>query len=310
MATPRPAGGPGDRGRGGRRRLRRRKPDPVPRRLGWAVGPRRRAPADRPDSRPRSPGPSCAIRGRDCRRSGCSSSVAPNCSGSATAAIAWRTAAAWRARSAMIVVAAWWWIALASLAAWLPFAWGRYALPLLPPTVLLLAEALVAAARGGGETRDRVASPQPSLSCVRWSPVGMHRRGRSSGLLATPGGVYDGEPRDEDGGAGSPPRRRSPSPALRAAAPGGEESETRGRDDGRSTRRRPRGRPLGAGALRPARAGGEAGGRGGDGGDAQEPVQGLLGRVRRAPPVRAGGRDPPHRLAGVRQERPLLRQGI
>ncbi len=64
----------------------------------------------------------------------------------AAAIIAWRTAAALRARSAMIVVAAWWWIALASLAAWLPFAWGRYALPLLPPTVLLLAEALVAAA--------------------------------------------------------------------------------------------------------------------------------------------------------------------
>ena len=49
VATPRPAGGPGGRVRGGRRRLHRREPDPVPRRVGWAVGPRRRAPADRPD---------------------------------------------------------------------------------------------------------------------------------------------------------------------------------------------------------------------------------------------------------------------
>ena len=41
-----------------------------------------------------------------------------------------------------------------------------------------------------------------------------------------------------------------------------------------------------------------------------QPVQGLFRRVRRASPVHARRRDSPHRLAGRRQDRSLLRQGI
>jgi hypothetical protein len=41
------------------------------------------------------------------------------------------------------VVVLWWWLALALVAAWIPFAWSRYALPLMPPAAVLLSDALV-----------------------------------------------------------------------------------------------------------------------------------------------------------------------
>ena len=42
------------------------------------------------------------------------------------------------------VVTLWWWLALVMVAAWIPFAWSRYALPLVPPAAVLLADSLVA----------------------------------------------------------------------------------------------------------------------------------------------------------------------
>ena len=48
-------------------------------------------------------------------------------------------------------IAAWWLIAFVSVTAWIPFSWSRYALPLLPPTVLLLGYAVnlaIGSARG------------------------------------------------------------------------------------------------------------------------------------------------------------------
>ncbi len=115
-----------------------------------------------------------------------------------------------------------------------------------------------------------------------------------------------------------PPARRDRRPARegrRAArrratvARAGRRLRDRGLTRGRTPTARspPPRRPR---PVRPARTARPAGGRGGDVGPAQEPVQGLLRRVRRAPPVRPRRRDPPHRLAGLRQDRPLLRQGI
>jgi hypothetical protein len=64
------------------------------------------------------------------------------------AVAAWRSVVAWRSGpAARRVVAAWFWIALALVAAWIPFPWERYALPVVPPAALLLADGLVAATR-------------------------------------------------------------------------------------------------------------------------------------------------------------------
>lgn len=42
-----------------------------------------------------------------------------------------------RERRGIVVVACWWGLSLGLLLAWMPFAWGRYALPLIPPTLLI-----------------------------------------------------------------------------------------------------------------------------------------------------------------------------
>ena|GEM_PF-1147245 len=43
-----------------------------------------------------------------------------------------------RARQGLAIVVCWWWVAFVLLLAWVPFAWGRYALPLLPATCLIV----------------------------------------------------------------------------------------------------------------------------------------------------------------------------
>ncbi|MGI9469334.1 MAG: hypothetical protein ACR2OA_19600, partial [Rubripirellula sp.] len=43
-----------------------------------------------------------------------------------------------RNRSVGIVVVLWWSIALLLLIMWMPFAWERYTLPIIPPTMLIL----------------------------------------------------------------------------------------------------------------------------------------------------------------------------
>ena len=42
-----------------------------------------------------------------------------------------------------LAVCIWWWVTLLAIGAWLPFAWPRYALPLLPPTAIVAASAAV-----------------------------------------------------------------------------------------------------------------------------------------------------------------------
>jgi len=59
---------------------------------------------------------------------------------------------AMRCLSARSVVVLWWWIALLAVTAWIPFPWPRYALPLLPPAAVLIADAVV-------ESLHAVASP-------------------------------------------------------------------------------------------------------------------------------------------------------
>jgi hypothetical protein len=60
----------------------------------------------------------------------------------------WRGAVAWRSGpAARRLVAAWFAIAMALVVAWIPFPWERYALPVVPPAVILLADGVVAAAR-------------------------------------------------------------------------------------------------------------------------------------------------------------------
>ncbi len=49
---------------------------------------------------------------------------------------------AFRDKTRFAVVVVWWWVAFAMLLAWLPFAWDRYALPLVPPTVLVIGSAI------------------------------------------------------------------------------------------------------------------------------------------------------------------------
>jgi hypothetical protein len=43
---------------------------------------------------------------------------------------------------AFAIVLAWWGVAFALLLAWLPFGWDRYALPLIPPTVLVVGKSI------------------------------------------------------------------------------------------------------------------------------------------------------------------------
>lgn len=49
----------------------------------------------------------------------------------------------WRGDLALLVVCLWWWVAVLAVGLWLPFAWPRYALPLLPPTALLIASGII-----------------------------------------------------------------------------------------------------------------------------------------------------------------------
>jgi hypothetical protein len=64
------------------------------------------------------------------------------------AVAAWRSVVAWRSGpAARRVVAAWFWIALVLVVAWIPFPWERYALPVVPPAALLVADGLAAAMR-------------------------------------------------------------------------------------------------------------------------------------------------------------------
>jgi hypothetical protein len=68
---------------------------------------------------------------------------------------AWRTAAAARRPGPWMIVALWWWIALGAVGAWIPFPWERYALPVVPPAALLVADALAAIGRDAGRLRRR-----------------------------------------------------------------------------------------------------------------------------------------------------------
>ncbi|MCX6896874.1 MAG: hypothetical protein NTZ16_15575 [Verrucomicrobia bacterium] len=73
------------------------------------------------------------------------------------AAVAWLLFAARRAGGAFPLIALWWVIAFAMVTAWLPFARPRYALPVIAPSVILLAIA------GGGVVdwlRQRKISPR------------------------------------------------------------------------------------------------------------------------------------------------------
>lgn len=53
------------------------------------------------------------------------------------------TVSAIRCLGPRLVIALWWWIALAAVTVWVPFPWERYALPLVPPAALMAALALV-----------------------------------------------------------------------------------------------------------------------------------------------------------------------
>jgi Dolichyl-phosphate-mannose-protein mannosyltransferase len=48
-----------------------------------------------------------------------------------------------RRLTARTVVVLWWWLALVIVAAWIPFAWSRYALPVIAPAVVLVPDALI-----------------------------------------------------------------------------------------------------------------------------------------------------------------------
>lgn len=64
------------------------------------------------------------------------------------AVAAWRTGVAVREPGPRRVVVLWWWVALAAVGLWIPFPWERYALPLVPPAALLVADGATAGARG------------------------------------------------------------------------------------------------------------------------------------------------------------------
>lgn len=46
-----------------------------------------------------------------------------------------------RRLSARTVLVVWWWLALVAVVVWIPFPWERYALPILPPAAVLVADA-------------------------------------------------------------------------------------------------------------------------------------------------------------------------
>ena len=54
----------------------------------------------------------------------------------------WQSVDGLRRFSARTVICLWWWISVALVVAWIPFAWGRYAAPAVPPAVLVSTQAL------------------------------------------------------------------------------------------------------------------------------------------------------------------------
>lgn len=69
-------------------------------------------------------------------------------------AAVWQSVDGLRRFSHNTVVCLWWWISVALVVVWIPFAWGRYAAPAVPPSVLVLAKSIVDAI---GAVRDRSA---------------------------------------------------------------------------------------------------------------------------------------------------------
>jgi hypothetical protein len=63
-------------------------------------------------------------------------------------AVGWTVSGISGRRSKVLVVVFWWWLTLVALLAWVPFAWARYVLPLVPPSVLVLAMGFDLGARG------------------------------------------------------------------------------------------------------------------------------------------------------------------
>ena len=59
--------------------------------------------------------------------------------------VGWSVLRRWRDPGVRVAVC-WWILALAGLTQWLPFAWPRYVVPVLPPTLWLIAGAIAAAA--------------------------------------------------------------------------------------------------------------------------------------------------------------------
>jgi hypothetical protein len=55
----------------------------------------------------------------------------------------WQSVDGLRRFSGNTVICLWWWIGHVLVVWWIPFAWGRYALPVLPPGLLLLSQSLV-----------------------------------------------------------------------------------------------------------------------------------------------------------------------
>ncbi|WP_422929127.1 phospholipid carrier-dependent glycosyltransferase [Singulisphaera sp. PoT] len=58
-------------------------------------------------------------------------------------AAAWQSVDGLRRFSHNTVVCLWWWISVALVVVWIPFAWERYAAPAVPPSVLVVAKTLV-----------------------------------------------------------------------------------------------------------------------------------------------------------------------
>jgi hypothetical protein len=54
------------------------------------------------------------------------------------AAVVWHSLRGIRQRDASCMILVWWTVSLVMILAWIPFAWSRYFLPLIPPTALLL----------------------------------------------------------------------------------------------------------------------------------------------------------------------------
>jgi hypothetical protein len=56
--------------------------------------------------------------------------------------VGWQLVACYRKRDEFMIVVLWWFVSLGLLLAWMPFSWSRYALPLVPPTVLVIGKTL------------------------------------------------------------------------------------------------------------------------------------------------------------------------